>query len=121
MSDELIIEGIGRFPAKLLKEELEKENLEFHDRTPRDDSRFGELTTLTLAAIVAAPLATALAAWLLKTRSGETVKLKIKRKYADGAEEEIEFEHQIKEESEPEADLVKALAQTLKIPVVGQS
>ena len=82
----------------------------------QDHGAHGELGTLTVIAVLGAPLVLGLAGWLLKTRNDRTIVAKIRRRYPDGTVEDINFKHVIQNESEPKPELIEALTNAIKLP-----
>lgn len=116
MADEIVLTKLGNLAAVSLKHELTEESVAFEEMRA-DHGGHGELATAIIVIGASAVAVVALASWLLKSRSSETVEVLVQRKYADGSEETIHFKHKVRDEEEAKPELVEALTETFKIGV----
>ena len=115
--EQISVSHLGALSAAVLKDELAAAGVEHNTEAARQGGH-GEPATMTIVLVGLSGVAiTALASWLLKTRSSNKVRMTYKRTAADGSVEEFDYEHDIRNEEAPETELVASLAKTFKASV----
>ncbi len=113
------IEGMTRLEAMTLEQEYPGAEIAFEEQR-MSEPLHGELATVALVTVSIIGLKL-LAAYLLKHRSGATIKHRIDIVESDGSRRVEELEVTIHDEKAPEASVVDALATLLKVDMSAAS